>query len=92
MDSNRRMTKLAQNFPSMEGAPGVDPWDAAELNRWAAGPASHGERLAARFLLAVWAPGTEWEAGRFDVVEAFGVWDQQHREAFLKWARDPWWP
>ena len=46
MDPNRRMTKLAQNFPSLEDAHGVDPWDAAELNRWAAGLASHGEKCA----------------------------------------------
>ncbi len=87
-----RMTELAQDFPSLHGALGVDPWEPAELNRWAAGPASHGERLAARFLLAVWDPGTEWEAGRLDVVEAFRVWDLKHRVAFLKWAADPWWP
>jgi hypothetical protein len=39
-----------------------------------------------------WDPSTEWEAGRFDVMEALRVWDLKHRAAFLEWAKDPWWP
>jgi hypothetical protein len=72
--------------------PGIDPWTPHELNRWAAGPASGGERRTARFLFAVWDPATDWEAGPFDVLEALRVWDLSHREAFLDWAADPWWP
>ena len=30
--------------------PGVGPWEPVELNRWAAGPASQGERVSASFL------------------------------------------
>ena len=82
-----KMTNLAWRFPS-----GIDPWGPAELNYWAAGSASHGERHTAWFLLAVWDPATEWEAGRFDVLEALRVWDLPHRAAFLDWAADPWWP
>jgi hypothetical protein len=95
MDSDElgeRMTELARAFPSMRGGRGIDPWDPADLNRWAVGTASHGERVTARFLLSVWDPSTEWEAGRFDVMEALRVWDLRHRDAFLKWALDPWWP
>ena len=95
MDSDElgeRMTELARGFPAMRGARGIDPWEPAELNRWAAGPASHGERHTVRFLLAVWDPSTAWEAGRFDVLEALRVWDLKHRAAFLQWAADPWWP
>jgi hypothetical protein len=33
-----------------------------------------------------------WASGIFDVVDAFGTWDHRHQEAFLAWARDPWWP
>ena len=33
-----------------------------------------------------------WENGPFDVIEALKCWDVRHREAFLAWARDPWWP
>ena len=95
MDPDRladQMTDLARGFPSMRGAPGVEPWDPGELNRWAAGPASSGERHAARFLLSVWDPATGWEAGRFDVLEALRIWDVTDRAAFLEWAADPWWP
>lgn len=88
----RRMTELARSFPSLRHAPGVDPFDVEPLDCWAAGKASHGEALAARFVLAVWSPEEAWEAGRFDVMEALRVWDLPHREAFLKWASDPWWP
>lgn len=91
MDLAERMTLLAYTFPSMRGAPGTHPWEPAELNRWAAGSASRGEQQTARFLLAVWDDGTDWEAGRFDVMEALRVWDLKHRTAFLAWASDPWW-
>jgi hypothetical protein len=86
-----RMTELAWTFPSMRGAPGVNPWIPEELNRWALRAVSHGERVTARFLLSVWDQHTDWEAGRFDVMDALGVWDLKHRAAFLKWASDPWW-
>ena len=86
------MTGLARTFPCLRGAPGVSPWEPAELDRWAAGPASHGERVTARFMLAVWDAATDWEAGRFDLMEALHVWSPSHREAFLEWASDPWWP
>src|SRR5262249_44533918 len=71
---------------------GIHPFDADEFNRWAQGPVSHGERVTARFLLAVWDPVIEWEAGKFDLMEALRIWDPPHREAFLAWASDPWWP
>jgi hypothetical protein len=29
---------------------------------------------------------------RFDVVGALGLWDGRNREAFLRWASNPWWP
>jgi hypothetical protein len=70
----------------------VEPFEPEELNRWAAGPASHGERVTACFILAVWDPTIEWEAGRFDVMEALRVWSPSHRQPFLEWAADPWWP
>jgi hypothetical protein len=87
-----RMTELALRFPSMRGAPGVNPWDPEKLVYWGAGGASSGERRTARFLLTVWNRYAEWEIGRFDIFEALNVWDLPHREAFLLWAADPWWP
>lgn len=35
---------------------------------------------------------TFWRCGLFDVVSALTTWDEQHRTAFLAWAKDPWWP
>ena len=85
--SNRARTDV----PSLHGAPGVSPWDAVELNRWAGSGVSQGEQLTAQFVLAVWDRYTEWEAGHFDAMKALAVWDFAHREAFLDWATDPWW-
>jgi hypothetical protein len=87
-----RMTELAKSFPCLCGARGVDPFEPEELNRWAAGAASHGERVTASFILAVWDQTTDWEAGRFDVMEALRVWSPSHQKPFLEWAAEPWWP
>ena len=88
-----RIRRLAYSFPSLRTYyGGVKPWNASELDEWAAGPASHGEKVTARLLLAIWDPNHTWTAGRFDVMEALRVWDDEHREAFLEWASDPWWP
>jgi hypothetical protein len=87
-----RMAKFAENFPCLRGAPGVSPWDALELDRWAAGPASHSERVTASFVLSVWDPSNAWQAGRFDLMDALRVWDPEHHRAFLEWAADSWWP
>ena len=101
------MTRLCKLFPSLRSAPGVEPWDSMRMLAVACGGASHGALCAARFVLSVWNCATDWdkeahEAGiltdeedrlrRFDVFEALGVWDFEHHEAFLTWARDPFWP
>ena len=91
-DPTRRMTELAWSFPSLCRAPGIDPFAVEHLDRWAAGVASHGEAVSARFVLAVWSPDEAWASGPFDLMEALRVWDRPHREAFLQWAADPWWP
>ena len=70
---------------------GVDPWDALELAEKFTG-ASHGERCVIQFLLNLWDAGGNWECGKFDVIEAYSVWDEKNRNAFLGWATDPWWP
>lgn len=87
-----RMTAFARTFPSVADVRWVRLWDANKLDRWAAEtPISHGELVTARFLLAVWNPDGQWRVGRFDLMDALGVWDEQHRTAFLAWATDPWW-
>ncbi len=42
-ETRERMTELAESFPCLRDARGVNPFEPEELNRWAAGPASHGE-------------------------------------------------
>ncbi|AWM39168.1 hypothetical protein GobsT_25480 [Gemmata obscuriglobus] len=70
-----KMTAFAQTFPSMTDAMGVAPWDAGAFDRWAdETPISHGERITAQFLLAVWDSGNTWKCGRFDVVQALRLW------------------
>lgn len=32
-----------------------------------------------------------WNVGPFSLHDAFGVWDDQHRAAFVAWAKNPWW-
>lgn len=100
------MTRLCRLFPTLRNAPGVEPWDSIKMLDFACSGASHGALLAARFVLSVWNHATDWNdeahrAGiltgddhlrRFDVFEALGVWDYPHHEAFLTWARDPFWP
>ena len=70
---------------------GAQPFDALKLDESFNG-ASHGEKVSISFLLNVWDPGHEWQSGKFDVIDALGIWDQSKREAFCEWAREPWWP
>lgn len=91
-----RMATFALTFPCMKGKPGVKDalpaWDAEAVDQWAAGGvASHGERVTAQFLLAVWNPDHPWKAEKFDLMEALRVWDERHHAAFLRWAERPWW-
>lgn len=49
-----KMAAFARTFRSLADAPAVPLWDADTLDRWAAGtPLSRGERVTAKFLLAV---------------------------------------
>ena len=70
---------------------GVDPWDALALDK-SFHEASHGERCSIAFLLNVWSPNDTWECGKFDLIDAFGVWDEDQLAAFRIWANNPWWP
>jgi hypothetical protein len=87
------MSAFASSFHSLGNAPGVKLWDANTLDRWAAEtPLSHGERVTAQFLLAVWDPNHSWACGKFDLMEALRIWDNDHHAAFLTWVKEPWWP
>lgn len=94
--SHERMSKLAERFPSLRGAMGVRPWRAAHLALWATSGRSHGEAVAARFVLHVWNGDTEWPWGNtgglrpFDLFEARNVWDADHERAFRDWVAEDW--
>lgn len=87
-----RMTALAHSFPCLRGdVDGLMPWDPVRVKALAkSGKPSHGERLAYAFLYSVW----RWDSKEtgFDLMEALSVWDPGNREAFLAWAREPFWP
>ena len=83
-----RITELAQRFHSIANIGAVTNWDANALDKWAL-TASHGEKLAAQFVLVVWNQWEKWQCGRFDVIEAYGVWDAEHWAAFRAWAEKP---
>lgn len=94
--------KLARSFPSLAN---MEKWDVSALLRYMP-TASHGERLAAQFVLGVWNWDADWwkvarSAGikgskstfaRFDLMEAMGVWDPEHIAAAMAWMRRPFWP
>jgi hypothetical protein len=103
--SDAKFQVLADSFPTLRKRPGVSPFLPMALLRWLCeGRASHGAACAARFLLGVW-NNSDWEAvaraeeldepgcaKRFDVLEAIGCWDAEHRHAFAAWAAHPYWP
>jgi hypothetical protein len=100
------MSKLCKLFPSLARVSGSDPFDATKLLRFACSGHSHGEVLAAKFVLSVWNSTADWNAiaheegileederlRPFDLFEAWGTWDEGHREAALTWLKDPFWP
>ena len=96
-----RMSALCATFPTLRGAPGSGTdrtgavsgcFCARELELWARGPAgTSGLWAAAQFALLVFNPTVLWRLGAFNVVTAMQNWDSNHREAFARWAADPFW-
>ena len=88
-----KMAALALSFPTLADADGVGPWDPDRLEAWLrSGAPGHGAMCAGRFVLSVWNSYHDWSSGRFDLHEALGCWDAQHRAAFVTWVTKPWWP
>jgi hypothetical protein len=85
------MQALANQFPVLENAPGINDWNPEKLDEWAAGKASSGERHAAAFVLRVWNYYNDWKVGQFDVMAALSTWDEENRRPFVEWARKPYW-
>jgi len=91
----RFVQKVVRSFPSLQNAPHCMPWDPAKFASWARNSESltSGSVHAARFVLAVWKGSSEeWKGLHFDAVKAMAAWDWQHKEAFLRWCQNPWWP
>ncbi len=98
-DTREAMTVLCKKFPTLCDADGVEPWDVDRFIAWLNGPApGHGAAVAGRFVLSVWNRSTDWTEvgllppGKFDLFEALGVWDKEHKSAFLEWVIAPFWP
>jgi len=90
LDLEKKMATLARSFPCMAKAPGAKLWDSNAFDHWAYdAPISRCELVTVRFLLAVWDRDFNWKCSRFDLMDAMSIWDEQHRAAFLAWARDP---
>jgi hypothetical protein len=106
VDTRRAMPALVRSFPSLRGADGAEPWELERFVRWLSGPApSGGAMRAGRFVLHVWNSHDDFrEYGRelgiegfecltpFNLSDAMGVWDEEHRKAFAAWVEAPFWP
>lgn len=79
-DRARRLgiISLALTFPTLQGAPGVMPWNPDKLAAWAKGPASSGGRHAAAFVLGVYSRTLPATLGLpFEMHAAMETWDVQ---------------
>ena len=75
----------AIQFPSLNDARGVMPWDPNQLDIWAAELGRDQQAIhAARYILEKWNPSFDWECGKFDPKVALECWDRTHRIAFLE--------
>lgn len=86
----RAIVELINSFPSLRVLNlKAETWDATALD---AGKhkISPSARSALQFAFSVWNPYQEWQIGAFDVVQAFDIWDQEHCQAFMAWANEPW--
>lgn len=97
--TSERMVALIYSFPILKReAPGLTPWKPERWAKWwrTSGAQTDGSVHAVAFILSVWAGcnADHWKRRgySFDVVRAFGSWDDRQRAAFLKWAQNPWWP
>jgi DNA primase len=83
---------LINSFPCLDGLR-ITPqtWDAEAFERQS-GKFSSGELAVAQFVLGVWNPNTNWQCGRFDLIEAASRLDPMHRQTIIDWFCDPWWP
>lgn len=68
--------------------------DANDLRTALGVPAERDGFAAAPIAATEWSPPARdflIDGYAFDVLAALAVWDARHRDAFLAWARAPWW-
>lgn len=85
-----RMLRLVRSFHTMARYP-HSRWDPLQFQKWAKRTQGSGGRHAAQFVLAVWNSSHRWSIGPFRAIDAMATWDSQMREAFVAWAKNPWW-
>jgi hypothetical protein len=93
---------LVYTFPMLHrNVPGIAPWNPEKWARWwlTSGAQTGGSYPAVAFVLHVWGgAGKEarayWKRRgyEFDISAALQSWDEAHRNAFRRWAANPWWP
>jgi len=93
---------LAVCFPTlrMHDIPGLNPnwadpkgFNPNEFDEWLAankGEIGHGLLAAGRFMLSIFNSHVEWKCGAFNMREAWGDWDEEHRAVWSMWATNPW--
>lgn len=86
------MDALVRSFPSLERRgtrwkTGNCDWDNCRNFKKAMRGMSHGEKCAAKFCLSVY----NHMEHKFDMQDAVGVWDAEHRAVLVQWLMDPWW-
>ena len=88
--SKLRIQKLVAEFSCLDHKPGTVPWDALQLDSWAATVASDGEKHAARFVLQVWSLYENWKVGQFNIVAAMEELDEKEWDVIVRWCQNPW--
>lgn len=68
---------------------GQQPYEADSYINTAS--ASKEEKEVVKFLLNVFDCQRNWNAGKLDLNEALKIWDDERREVFANWAKDPFW-
>ena len=88
-----RMALLAWSFPTLRDADGIHGWEPKRFDDWLVSAVpGHAAKCAGRFLLSLWDEDYVWQAGAFNLNEALGYWDKEHRDAIVAWVNQPWWP
>lgn len=98
--TNERFVRgVVYSFPMLRrDVPGLTPWKPIKWAKWwrTSGAQTSGSYHAVAFCLSLWSGcnADEWKRRgySFDVVAAFGVWDDRHRAAFMAWTQNPWRP